>query len=104
MMFLWLTLSVLSFGIGEYLSKRWSLAPSWKLAVSLVIPYILGVLLWLPALRAGKSLAITGTTWTIMSTAVTVGIGVIGFHEHLTGLNWWGVWLAVISMILLQLR
>ena len=82
MMFFWLFLSVFAFGIGEYLSKKWSLQPDRLLALLLVLPYMVGTWLWLPALRAGKSLATTGISWSIMSAMTTVGIGVLLYHKE----------------------
>jgi multidrug transporter EmrE-like cation transporter len=104
MMFLWLLLSVLAFGAGEYLSKKWSLQPSPLLALLLVLPYMAGTWLWLPALKAGKNLATTGITWSVMSAAATVGIGIVLFHEKLNVYNYIGILFSVLGLVLLQIK
>ena len=104
MMFFWLMLSVCAFGIGEYLSKKWSLDPSIKLAALVAVPYIAGTWLWLPALKAGKSLATTGIAWSLMSALMTVGLGVLCFKEKLSDPNYVGLALALLALILLQIK
>jgi multidrug transporter EmrE-like cation transporter len=104
MMYLWLTLSVMIFGVGEYLSKKWALNSSFGLAAIVVLPYMAGTWLWLPALKAGKNLSTVGIAWSIMSAAVTVGLGLICFEEKLSELNYAGLALALVSLILLQIK
>ena len=102
MTFVWLLLSVLAFGVGEYLSKAWSIKPSLTLAMILVFPYMVGTWLWLPALQCGGSLAKVGIAWSIMSALVTVGLGLFCFHEVLSWYNYVGIGLAVAALVLLQ--
>jgi len=99
----WLLLSSLSFGVGEYLSKIWGMAPSWKMTICVIIPYIIGVLFWLPALLIGENaLAKIGSIWNLLSFCVTIAVGTIIFHEGLTIKNIIGLVLAIISIILLS--
>lgn len=86
------------------MSKKWSLEPSITLASVLVFPYMVGTWLWLPALKAGKSLASTGIAWSVMSALMTVGLGVIFFEEKLTEPNYAGLVLAIVALVLIQLK
>ena len=69
-----------------------------------VFPYMVGTWLWLPALKAGKNLATTGITWSVMSAAATVGIGILLFHEKLNAYNYVGLLLSVLGLALLQIK
>lgn len=100
--YLWLLLSVVSFGFGEYISKLFSLKPSLFLAGIIVIPYVIGVWLWLPAVLKMQSLSVAGTIWNVMSTIVTISIGVLIFKEQLTYANVAGILCAILSIILLS--
>jgi multidrug transporter EmrE-like cation transporter len=100
--YLWLLLSVISFGFGEYISKLFSLKPSVFLAGIIVVPYVIGVWLWLPAVLKMQSLSVAGTIWNVMSTVVTVAIGVIVFKEHLTYTTVLGILFALTSIVLLS--
>jgi len=99
----WLLLSALCFAGGEYLSKRFALAPSALLAALTVGVYALGTLSWLPAIFQKNQLAITGTIWLLLGLVATVSIGLIVFGEHLSPLQWVGLVFAFISIALLSL-
>ncbi|HLC76147.1 MAG TPA: hypothetical protein VJB82_03485 [Candidatus Peribacterales bacterium] len=99
----WLVLSGVFFAGGEYVSKKYILEPHWFLLVSLLCSYIIGALLWLPALMQQRDLSLTGTLWSVISLCMTVLIGVIIFHEHITWLRSVGIGFAVASIITLSL-
>lgn len=101
-MFFWLTLSVLVFGVGEYLSKRWTMEPTFWSAAAIIIPYMAATWLWLPALKAGKNLSTTGVAWSVMSSLVTVCLGIFFFKEKLSITNYVGLVMAILSLILIQ--
>jgi multidrug transporter EmrE-like cation transporter len=100
---LWLTLSGLFFAGGEYLSKRFILGPSWPIFILLMCMYCFGVLLWIPALMQQRDLSVAGTLWSVISLCMTVLIGIIIFHESLTGLRIVGILLAAASIVILSL-
>jgi multidrug transporter EmrE-like cation transporter len=80
----WLILSGLFFAGGEYLLKRYVLNPSSGIFLVLMASYIIGALLWLPALKQKPDLAITGTLWSVITLLMAVGIGVVIFGESLS--------------------
>lgn len=102
MMFLWLFLSALMFGLGGYFSKRWVDCPSFGLPITPIVFFMASTLFWLSALRVGKNLIAVGTTSVVMCSIVTVLVGMICFGERLGWYNWLSVFLAIISIILLR--
>jgi len=101
---IWLILSVFPFAIGEYLSKRFAMNPSFLLVILTLIAYSLGVLLWLPAMLQKNQLSVVGTMWSVLSLLTTVLIGVLIFKEKLDVLGFVGIITAFISIVLLSLR
>jgi drug/metabolite transporter (DMT)-like permease len=93
----WLFLSALFFGVGEYLSKKWSLNPSVLMAGSLILMYVFGTLAWLPAILKGQSLSIVGTL------CMTLFIGLALFKEPITTTQIVGICFAFIAIIFLSL-
>ncbi len=100
---MWLVVSALFFAAGEFLSKKFALAPSWTMTLIVVGAYACGTLTWLPAIYDKKTLAITGVVWLLFGLMATVGIGTIVFKEHLTMLQWTGIALAAGAVALLGL-
>jgi multidrug transporter EmrE-like cation transporter len=97
----WLVLSGLFFAGGEYLSKSYVLTPRPLVLLCLIILYMVGALLWLPALKQKPDLAVTGTLWSVITLLMTVAIGVIAFGEVLSMSRILGIALAVVAVILL---
>jgi len=97
----WLILSALFFAAGEFLSKKWGMAPSLSATVLVVIAYALGTLTWLPALLHKNQLAVMGTIWLVLATVATVTIGTVVYHEPLSARQWVGVVLSLTAFVLL---
>ena len=102
MMYLWMSLSALAFGLGGYLSKRWVAHPAHGLLLALIVSFMASTLFWLPALRIGRNLIAVGITSVVMCSAATVLVGMACFDERLGWQNWLGAILAVIAVILLR--
>lgn len=98
---LWLLGSAVAFGAGEYLSKVFSVYPSKRLLVSLTLCYLVGVWLWLPALRARQSLIVAGTIWSVLSLLITFVMGALIFHEPVTVRTGLGVMFAATAIVFL---
>jgi multidrug transporter EmrE-like cation transporter len=98
---IWILLSVVFFGFGEYSAKMFALGPRIAPVLSMVAFYICGSLVWLPAILQRNQLSIVGTIWNISALLVTIIIGCGFFHEHLTYTNIAGIALAFISIVLL---
>ncbi|OGZ26839.1 MAG: hypothetical protein A2365_01420 [Candidatus Nealsonbacteria bacterium RIFOXYB1_FULL_40_15] len=99
----WLLISALFFVCGEFLSKLWGNSPSIQMTIIVIVAYAFGSITWLPALLHKNHLATMGTLWLLLATAATIIIGVLIFHEKVTALQGVGIFLALVSMILLNL-
>lgn len=99
----WLLISALFFAFGEFLSKKFALAPSLSYVFAIVIIYSLGTLAWLPAILQKKQLSITGAIWSVLSLLATVLIGVIIFRERLNVLTVAGIILGAMAIALLSI-
>jgi multidrug transporter EmrE-like cation transporter len=97
----WLSISVVFYAVGEYISKTWANSPTTLEVVCVVAASALSALFWLPALFSHNHLAIMGVSWLLLATASTVLIGVVVFGEKLTVLQWGGIALAVAAFVLL---
>jgi len=86
----WLLISSVFFAAGEFLSKKWGVAPGIKPTVFVMLAYGLSSLFWLPSLLHKNQLAIMGTFWLVLATISTVLIGIVVFHEKLNTLQWVG--------------
>jgi multidrug transporter EmrE-like cation transporter len=76
--------------------------PSMQLAFWLLIPYTMGSFCWLPALQLGQSLTRIGTAWSVLSTVMTLVLGLIVFGEKINAWNGAGLVFALIALVLLQ--
>lgn len=97
----WLWVSAVFFALGEYLSKKYALEPSWEKVAGILAAYLVSVILWLPAIRETKDLARTGAAWSVLGLAMTVVLGVGVFGERLSGTQWVGLGLAAVAVWLL---
>jgi len=100
----WLLISALFFAAGEFLSKLWGQAPSIRLTILVVLVYSLGSITWLPALLHKNQLSVMGTLWLLLGVLATIIIGVFVFHEHLNRYQIIGVVLALLAMILINIK
>jgi multidrug transporter EmrE-like cation transporter len=98
---IWLFLSVVVFGYGEYLSKRLALDVNLKSILFILFVYCIGILFWLPAILIKNQLSITGVIWAVMSSIATLMVGLLIFKEQLSVTGIVGVILAIISIVLL---
>jgi multidrug transporter EmrE-like cation transporter len=99
----WLVLSALFFAFGEFLSKKFALAPSGSYIILIIFIYSLGTLCWLPAILQKNQLSIVGAIWSVLSLLATVLIGTLIFNEHLTTTGIIGVIFAFITVFLLSI-
>lgn len=100
---IWLVLSALFFAVGEFLSKKFALAPKLIYVILILFVYSLGTLAWLPAILQKNSLSIAGTIWSVLTLFATITIGVLIFGEKVSSIGIVGMVLAVIAIILLSI-
>jgi drug/metabolite transporter (DMT)-like permease len=99
--FLWLMVASLFYAAGEYYSKRWADHGGWYNIAMLFVTYMVGVALWLPALKITKTLAVTGMLWLMLAILTATLLGIFMFEEKLTACQWTGVAMAIIACVLL---
>jgi len=99
---LWLLVSVILFGFGEYFSKYWALHPDFWRAFWALLTYTLGTITWLPILLHKNHLSTMGTAWLALGVVATVAIGLFVYHEKITFLQWLGIVLALVAFGLLS--
>jgi multidrug transporter EmrE-like cation transporter len=100
--FAWLVISAIVFAVGEFLSKKFAMSPSWNYVIVIVIVYAIGSLAWLPAILQKNSLSVAGAMWSVLTLLFTVMIGVLIFNEHLGLVGTLGVVFAIIAVALLS--
>ncbi len=100
---IWLIISALFFAFGEFLSKKFALAPSLSYIILIVAIYALGTLAWLPAILQRNQLSIVGSIWSVLSLVATVSIGVLIFGEKLNIVGIVGIIFAAIAIALLSI-
>lgn len=96
-------LSMLCYGSGEYVSKKYSLAPSMMLYAAAVILYGLTGAAWLPVIKEVKSLSILGTVWNVSYFVITLFLGLVIFKEQLNMVQVVGVIFGCISIFILAM-
>ena len=96
------TVSALSVGIGDYLAKKWSLVPGWGSFVSALVFYFISSFFYLQTV-ARKGLVVSCVIWSIASIFAFLFVGLVLFHETLSGIQLIGVILGIISLLILSL-
>ena len=99
----WIVISSIFFGLGEFLSKKFALNPGWALFLTFLIVDTISASAWIPAIFEKSQLSTTGVIWSIVSLLATVTIGVLAFNEKLTLIQSAGIVMGLISVTLLSL-
>jgi len=97
----WLIISVLFYGIGEYISKTWANSPSSIEVLGVITANALSAFFWLPALFADNKLAVIGMAWLVLAALSTITIGILFFKEQLSFVQWIAVGMAIVAFVLL---
>jgi multidrug transporter EmrE-like cation transporter len=96
------TVSAFFVGVGDYLAKKWSLEPGWSFCAGALACYFFSSLFYLLTLTR-KGLVVSCVIWSISSIVAFLFVGLVIFHETLSGMQLIGVILGTISLILLSL-
>ena len=96
------TVSALFVGVGDYLAKKWSLVPGWNFCAGALVCYFISSFFYLLTLTR-KGLVVSCVIWSISSIVAFLFVGLVIFHETLSGMQLIGVILGTISLILLSL-
>ena len=94
--------SAILVGAGDYLAKKWSLEPGWGLFSGSLGCYLVSAGFYMLTLTR-KGLVVSCIIWSIASIVAFLFVGLVVFHETLSGLQLIGVILGTISLIMLSL-
>ncbi len=87
--------------IADILAKNWSMKGGWLLAAGALVAYLLGNTFWLFALKNGSGLAKGAVIFSIVSAVLAIGLGVFFYKEDLTKIQYAGVALGLLSLVLI---
>jgi multidrug transporter EmrE-like cation transporter len=96
------TVSALFVGGGDYLAKKWSLSPGWSNCVGALTCYGVSSFFYLLTVSR-KGLVVSCVIWSISSIIAFLFVGLVIFHETLSGMQLIGVILGTISLVLLSM-
>jgi multidrug transporter EmrE-like cation transporter len=99
----WICISAIFFACGEFLSKKFALNPGWTVFALFIIVDLISATTWIPAIFEKNQLSITGVIWSIVSLMATVLVGILIFDEKLTIIQAIGLFVGLISVIMLSL-
>ncbi len=94
--------SVILETVGDIIFKKWSLAPHWLLFSLGMVVWMLSGVFWVYSMRF-ELLTKAGVIFTVLSLLCVVGVGVFYFKEELTWWNRIGLFMGLISIILLEI-
>ena len=93
-----------AYAVGEYLSKRYAMQPTWALYWSCILAYIFTTIAWLPLILRTNTLAVTSTIWNIGYFIVSIALGVLMFGEKMSPTQIVGLVLAAVAVVLLSIE
>lgn len=97
-----LTMTAILAASGDYLAKRWAMAPSGRGMLLAVLVYVCSTLFLFPALQREK-LLVVGILYDLFTGTAFLLVGIFIFHERLRGLQLAGLLLGIVSVLLFVL-
>src|SRR6185436_6997663 len=88
-------------GVADIFSKHWSLKGGFRLAAFALISYLIANTFWLFALRNGSGLGRGAIIFSVASAIIAILIGLLFYHEKVSGLQFLGMLLGVFSLVLI---
>lgn len=99
-----LALLILFESVADIFSKEWSLKGKLVLGVVAIIFYVVANTFWLFALKNGSGLARGAAIFSVASAIIAVFIGALMYRESVTLLEWAGIALGTVSIVLIFWR
>jgi len=94
--------SAIFVGIGDYLAKKWSIETQWGSFAGALVCYFVSSFFYLQTLLR-KGLVVSCVIWSIASIIAFLFVGLVIFHETLSGVQLIGVILGIISLLMLSM-
>lgn len=90
--------------MAEYFSKVWGNRQTPVVGVVVVILYGLSTIGWLGIMAHKNQLFVMGVMWQVIVTLISATVGLVVFSEKLSGWQWAGAALAVMSVSMLLIE
>lgn len=103
MIFLYILLAIISYAMGEYFSKLWATSHQLNNAFIAFIAYAVSSVGWLGIMSIQKNIFAPSVVWELSSLIIAGILGVVIFKEHLSNMQWGGVILSIVAIIMLVL-
>ena len=87
--------------IADIFAKEWSLRGSKIFWVGSIFAYFLGNIFWLYSIRHGSGLARGAIIFSVATATAAIFIGIIGFKESFSKIQFVGAILGIISLVLI---
>ncbi|MBX4189552.1 hypothetical protein KW785_03100 [Candidatus Parcubacteria bacterium] len=87
--------------VADIFAKEYSLKGGWPLWFAAIAGYIICNAFWLYALKSGSGLARGGTIFAVATAITVVILGVHFYHESLKPLQYGGIALGIVSLVLI---
>lgn len=88
---------------GDFFAKYWSIKQKAIFFVLAVLGYLVSSFFYIPTLLR-EGLVITSIIWSLLSIIGFLFIGLIIFHEKLTVIQYVGVFIGILALIILSLE
>jgi len=100
-MWVWFGIASIFYTTAEYLSKSWGYKPSLFLAFSIISCYATGSACWLAIVLQKNEIARMSMVWQIVTTILSLFVGIILLSEKLNNTQYAGVVLGLVGLYLL---
>jgi len=96
-----LGLLILFEAIADILAKEYQIRSGWIFFAAAILAYVIGNVFWLFSLKTGGLLTRGAIIFSVGSAIMAVLIGLVFFKEHITRLEFLGIILGLVSVVLL---
>lgn len=96
-----LSLLIIFESLADIFAKEYSLKGHWYLWLGGIIGYIIANIFWLSAIKNGAQLGRGAIIFSIVSAVLALIIGVYFYHEKTNGIQLAGMFLGIISLVLI---
>ena len=87
--------------IADIFAKQWSLTQKPYLWLAAILAYVIGNIFWLFALKNGSGLSRGAVIFSLVSEMLAISIGILYYHESVSRIQFTGILLGVVSLILI---
>jgi drug/metabolite transporter (DMT)-like permease len=97
-------LAVIGYVSGDIFSKKFGISPCWSLAVAASVSYLTTSFVWLYYVAQGMEISRGSILFGVASALAGLFVGCVIYHEPLKITDWVGVFLGILSIVMLSLE